>query len=195
MNSREKVLEAIRKNKPADTALPSLNHSGKSGAGLLAAFTDTLARIGGVYEEVDGYEPINAYLLEKKGVRVINAIKELRDCDINEFINTSAGDLENVNTYFVKGTIAIAENGGIWVTEKNMGNRLLPFLCEQLVIVIEEKDIVYNMHEAYENITINEEGYGLFIAGPSKTADIEQSLVVGAHGPLGLQVFIIKNKN
>ena len=195
MSSREKILAAISKNKPASIALPSLHFSGKSEAGLLAAFTDTLTRIGGVCEEVDGYERINGYLLEKKGVRVINAIKELSDYNINEFINTSGSDLENVNTFFVKGSLAIAENGGIWVTEKNMGNRLLPFLCEQLVIVIEEKDIVYNMHEAYENITINEEGYGLFIAGPSKTADIEQSLVVGAHGPLGLQVFIIKNKN
>jgi L-lactate dehydrogenase complex protein LldG len=42
-------------------------------------------------------------------------------------------------------------------------------------------DIVPTMHEAYRQINIAEEGWGAFIAGPSKTADIEQSLVIGAH--------------
>jgi len=36
----------------------------------------------------------------------------------------------------------VAENGAIWVVEKNMGNRLLPFVCEELVVVIKEKSWV-----------------------------------------------------
>jgi L-lactate dehydrogenase complex protein LldG len=47
------------------------------------------------------------------------------------------------------------------------------------------------MHQAYERIGNQEYGFGTFIAGPSKTADIEQSLVLGAHGARGLTVFLM----
>jgi L-lactate dehydrogenase complex protein LldG len=72
-----------------------------------------------------------------------------------------------------------------------MGHRLLPFSCESLVLLLHAKDLVPDMHEAAERISLSGEGYGVYIAGPSKTADIEQSLVIGAHGPLGLTVFLL----
>jgi L-lactate dehydrogenase complex protein LldG len=47
------------------------------------------------------------------------------------------------------------------------------------------------MHQAYEQISSADYGFGVFLAGPSKTADIEQSLVLGAHGARGLVVFLV----
>jgi L-lactate dehydrogenase complex protein LldG len=196
MSSREKILGAIRRNKPGNLSLPSLSSFKKEQDDLVSMFSQILTGIGGGCKEVMNYEEINASLLEqrKPHAHIINAVQQLSDCNVNDYIHASAQELAHTELFIVKGRIAVAENSAIWITEKDMGNRLLPFLCQRLVIVVEENDLVAGMHEAYDKIIIDEEGYGVFIAGPSKTADIEQSLVIGAHGPLALQVFIIRNQ-
>ena len=85
----------------------------------------------------------------------------------------------------------MAENSAVWIQEAQIGLRVLPFICQHLALVISQKDIVPSMHEAYARIGEASYGYGVFIAGPSKTADLEQSLVLGAHGPHSLTIFII----
>ena len=98
--------------------------------------------------------------------------------------------LNGVDTAIIKGAIAVAENGAVWLYESQMINRLLPFICQHLILVIEKKNIVATMHQAYQQIDTGKEGFGVFIAGPSKTADIEQSLVIGAHGARSLVVYL-----
>lgn len=195
MSSREKIINAIRQNKPEDRALPSLQLHMEEQHDLLSRFQTALGTIGGHSWEVNSYEEISAWLSDQQPQNgySINAVPQLAGCTIQEFKNASARELEATTLFIVKGKLAVAENGAVWICEKNMGNRLLPFLCRQLVIVVEETTLVPTMHEAYQQLIIDQEGYGVFIAGPSKTADIEQSLVIGAHGPLGLQVFIVRN--
>ncbi len=73
-------------------------------------------------------------------------------------------------------------------------HRSLYFIAQNIVIVINENEIVNNMHEAYEKLSFEKAGFGVFISGPSKTADIEQSLVIiGAHGPKSGYVIFIKS--
>jgi L-lactate dehydrogenase complex protein LldG len=158
----------------------------------LHTFVETLTSIGG-HAAVNDFDQLKNFLDQQKqeGLQVINGVEELADYNIFEYKTYKAIDLESVDTVVIKGKIAVAENGSIWVTDSSISNRVLPFICEHLIIVIDEANIVPTMHEAYEKIKIDEEGYGVFIAGPSKTADIEQSLVIGAHGPLSLQVYIV----
>ena len=73
-----------------------------------------------------------------------------------------------------------------------MGQRIIPYICQHLAVVVRVDSLVPTLHEAYEIIGEGTYGFGGFIGGPSKTADIEQALVLGAHGPLSMAVFVLK---
>jgi L-lactate dehydrogenase complex protein LldG len=100
-------------------------------------------------------------------------------------------NLADVDVAVVKGVLGVAENAATWVAEADVVHRVLPFIAQNLVIILHEADIVPTLHEAYARLNIRESNYGVFIAGPSKTADIEQSLVIGAHGARSLTVVVV----
>jgi L-lactate dehydrogenase complex protein LldG len=96
--------------------------------------------------------------------------------------------LAGVDLAILRARIGVAENGAMWVSEREMQHRVLPFITQHLILILDREGLVGTMHQAYRRIDIAETGFGVFIAGPSKTADIEQSLVIGAHGPRSLVV-------
>ena len=85
----------------------------------------------------------------------------------------------------------MAENGAVWVSDEELPQRILPYITQDLVLVIPRGSLVDNMHDAYTEIGRFTEGFGAFIAGPSKTADIEQALVIGAQGPMSMRVLLV----
>jgi len=191
MSSRKIILQTIAANKPAGIPLPILDFSHiDQPADLLEKFTASLKGVGGQVMLVNGDIELQQLLRNDKssGRFIINQVAAVGDLDI---VPADPATLESVFRAYIKGVFGVAENGAIWVLESAMGNRVLPFICEQLVLVLYKHELLANMHEAYAAIQINREGYGVFIAGPSKTADIEQSLVIGAHGPKALSVLII----
>jgi L-lactate dehydrogenase complex protein LldG len=192
MSSRDTILKQIRQNQPTAVAMPDLSFIQPTEYDdVTSAFLETLAGIGGQGFVVDGLEAVRQLMEEERrqGREVVNAIPAIGATGL-EYAQKSSDELETVDTFFMQGHLAVAENASIWVSEADMIHRLLPFICQQLVIVVERKNMVSHMHEAYQRINTNTDGFGVFIAGPSKTADIEQSLVIGAHGPLGLKVYL-----
>ena len=85
----------------------------------------------------------------------------------------------------------MAENGSVWVTDEVLRQRAVYFAVQHLALIVSKQDMVSNMHQAYEKIQFRKPYFGMFLAGPSKTADIEQSLVIGAHGARSLTVFLV----
>lgn len=96
----------------------------------------------------------------------------------------------DVDVVIAPAEFGVAENGALWVDEAAVPLRAALWLAEHLVLLLPIGELVDNLHQAYERLgsTPAQRGFGCFIAGPSKTADIEQLLVIGAHGPRSLTI-------
>jgi L-lactate dehydrogenase complex protein LldG len=99
-------------------------------------------------------------------------------------------DLDGIDLAILPGEVGVAENGAIWLSDRTLPVRVLPFITQHLVIVVDAAKLVPKMHQAYAAIDPAGLGFGVFISGPSKTGDIEQALVIGAHGSLSLCVIL-----
>lgn len=193
MSSREQILSKIKTNQPDYQEL-NVNFKFESVyENLYGKFADTLSFVGGKAIKVDNYEEIKAdikahYQDVTNIATTIDELSELADFSLNV---SDPHDLEMLNLAIIKGDFAVAENAAIWVSEKQLPHRALPMITQYLAIVIHKSDIITNMHRAYERVKVDETGFGTFISGPSKTADIEQSLVIGAHGARGLVVYVL----
>lgn len=194
MGSRATMLEKIKQNQALITnELPSLSFLGLDTFDLLVQYKNVLKSIGGDFVEVANYNEVitfikNNYSNEK---RKITTIPELAEIAATDWFNDDPHTLANVELTLVKAHFGVAENSALWVTDDLLGQRVATFIPQYLAIIVNKKDIVATMHQAYDRIGNQEYGFGTFIAGPSKTADIEQSLVLGAHGARGLTVFIM----
>lgn len=195
MTSREKILQQIKLNKPSEMALPSNFRFDSDYENTESKFIETLKAI---YTEVIVVQNKEA-LLAKAGelygsvVNRATTIPELggwADFSLNV---SDPHELEMIEIAILQAEFGVAENGAVWISDKYLSHRALPFITQNLAFVIPRKALVNNMHDAYERL-LDTTGWGCFIAGPSKTADIEQSLVIGAHGARSMVIFLIEEE-
>jgi L-lactate dehydrogenase complex protein LldG len=193
MTSREKILASISKNQPVVAAQTSTPIERAPAGNMLEKFKDTLTGIGGFAVEVDNVAAVGNYIRENypASVVIVSTVPEL-GFEIPSFERPH--DLRRTSIAILRAHFAVSENGAVWITDAVMPDRVLPFICERLMIIVDEDTIVATLHQAYERIGSEDYKFGTYIAGPSKTADIEQSLVLGAHGPKEHTVFIIRSK-
>jgi len=195
MTSKEKILQNIKKNNVVvDLGLPSYENFGITYENKFEKFSTMIESVGGkalVIDKKDLDETVRELYKDEKQIASNVEGFSLGNFDANA--QDDAHTLKNIDVAVVKGNFAVAENGAIWMKNEENRHRSLYFIAQNIVIVINEKDIVSNMHEAYEKINFDNAGYGVFISGPSKTADIEQSLVIGAHGPKSGYVIFTKS--
>ena len=133
-------------------------------------------------------------IISKLNIENRSIINLIPDIDIEGKDPDSIDDPKDfypLDITIMQGKFGVAENGAIWTIPGNY--RILPFICETLIVVLNRNDIVPDMHEAYRKLQNDEYDYGVFIAGPSKTADIEQTLVIGAQGTSKMLVLILND--
>ncbi len=193
MNSRESILNAIKSIDMPSVEMHVLPVFQTWFDDVVFQFKEVVSAIGAQVYEVDNLSSVTDVIQKYFPLngRTVSNLPELHS--IAEMLTESdlPGSFEDVELAILKGDFGVAENGAIWMNESLMGVRVLPFICQQLILVLSKDDIVPLMSHGYERIGSSDYAYGSFIAGPSKTADIEQSLVLGAHGACSLGVILI----
>lgn len=154
-------------------------------------FVEISKTVGGKVLEVKAADDLNAVIRKAyPDAKVFASNVKGIEADLNPDTVATAADLNGTDVGIVRGEFGVAENGCIWVPQ-TMKERAICFISEELVILLNKKNLVNNMHEAYKRVEMTNYGYGAFISGPSKTADIEQALVMGAQAARGVTVLLI----
>lgn len=202
MNSKEKIIQAIKAAALEEVPLPAAVGNPITYEDPVQKFSDVAKAVGTSVLEAESYQAVKDHLMQtyipevqtrwglERPLRVVSTLPDM--ADLAEPLSDGALDphsLENVDMAIMAAQFGVAENSALWVPETVL--RVLPFICQHLILLVDRKQILNNMHEAYEKMGRGEDAFGAFIAGPSKTADIEQSLVLGAHGPRSLAIYLM----
>lgn len=194
MNTKDRILKNIRlSTKNRNETLNELKYS-YNNVNLLEKFQQSILAVSADFhffsnnKEVE--EIIQSFYIDFK--KSINTVDDLIVKGI-DFINIDNSEkIHSLDIAIIQGEFGVAENGAIWINVGELPNRIIPFICENLVVILDSDNIVTDMHEAYHKIDSLDYSYGVFMTGPSKTADIEQILVVGAQGPRKMLVLCKK---
>lgn len=192
MSSRNQILSKVRANKPEALPLPTVPLLNGVTTDPLDRFADALAFVGGRLALLPPDVSLADFITKQYATadRIATSVPLAGIQTIAIGAETDKVVLEGVDLAVLRGEFAVAENAAVWVPEANMLHRALPFIAQHLLLVVDTGQLVDTMHNAYRRLDRQTLSYGVFISGPSKTADIEQSLVIGAHGARSLTVVL-----
>lgn len=192
--AKHKILSAIRQQNLPESPLPSLDQNWIQFPDARAQFAAVLESVGGravLVPDVAGVlaelSTLPTWSEAKKTVSLVPGIQGNTDFALLDDPHAT----EDIDFAVLPGEFAIAENGAVWVTDSTVKHRAIYFIAQHLALVVSVSHLFSNMHEGYGRLSFETPRFGAFISGPSKTADIEQSLVIGAHGPRSMTVFLV----
>lgn len=203
MNSKQYILDNLRKNVRETYDMPDLSFEKTTYPDPVAEFIKQATTTAGAklieVKSEDSAASLNSYIKQAyPDAKVIASNVPGIEANLNPDTVERAQDLDGTDVGVIEGTVACAENACVWVP-MNMKQKAICFISESLVIIVRRENIVSNMHEAYQWLKekdatpegISKYGFGTFISGPSKTADIEQSLVYGAQAAKSVTILLI----
>jgi L-lactate dehydrogenase complex protein LldG len=195
--SRAAILDAIRRQTPPAAPLPELACDWIRYADPRKQFSTALEFVGGYCLMAGDLQEAHQKLADlpayQEAQQICSLVPALDEGNVDLSAIADPHELESVDFAILPGEFAVAENGAVWVTDKAVPHRVIYFIAQHLALVVPAGEVIDNMHQAYQRLSFADAGFGTFISGPSKTADIEQSLVIGAHGARSLTVFLVDN--
>jgi L-lactate dehydrogenase complex protein LldG len=193
VNARETILQTTRAARRPAVPLPDVRAASSTfrpaGVDIAAQFVAAARAASVVVLEMGRAEIAHAVsTLAGSTTRVMSAIPS-----VETTVPTASTPraMSSLDLFVCEAALGVAENGAVWLPLSRLGSRAAVLLAEHIVIAVDRATLVADMHAAYERIDAASEVFGVFIAGPSKTADIEQSLVIGAHGPKRMAMLLL----
>ena len=203
MASKEDILSKYRANVREKYDMPDLSDiAAITYPDPLLQFMNMTKSVGGNAIEVEPGRDINALIRElyPDAKEIASNLPEITIATRNPDEVGRARDLNGTDVGVIRGMFGVAENACVWIPQQ-MKEKAVCFISENLVILLPKSQIVNNMHEAYRRLAthdansgidhFDEYGYGTFISGPSKTADIAQVLVMGAQAARSATVLLL----
>ena len=193
MSSKEDILKKYRANVREQFDMPDLSDiAAITYPNPLEQFIKMTESVGGHVVEVKAGQDINTLIRElyPDAREIASNLPEVTIATRNPDSADSAQALNGTDVGVIRGCFGVAENACVWIPQ-TMKEKAVCFISENLVILLPRTEIVNNMHEAYRRIAFNDYGYGTFISGPSKTADIAQVLVMGAQAARSATVLLL----
>ena len=195
MASKEDILSKYRANVREKFDMPDLSDiQAITYPDPLLQFMNMTKSVGGNAIEVEKGRDVNELIKElyPDAKEIASNLPEITIATRNPDEVGSANDLNGTDVGIIQGSFGVAENACVWIPQQ-MKEKAVCFISENLVILLPKSQIVNNMHEAYKRIEFDKEydGYGTFISGPSKTADIAQVLVMGAQAARSATVLLL----
>lgn len=191
MNSREAILASIRRHTRQTYEMPDLTLHPLTYDDKLAVFMETLKQAGGEAVVLQSGETADEVIrrLYPDAKRVGSNLEEIACATFNPDETDDPRLLNGTDVAVVEGDFGVAENAAVWLPQR-VRHKAVYFISTALVILLDKRQIVDTMHEAYRRLEKESYPFGTFMSGPSKTADIEQALVLGAHGPIRVSVLL-----
>lgn len=191
MSTRNDFLKRLKKEQIVSYDMPKIDIVPISYDDLIEQFIHISQFVGGNAILLKEGEEINTVIksLYPEATHIASNLPCINMATINPDEAEDPHSLNNIDLSVIEGEIGVAENGCIWIPQE-VRQKVIYFISEYLVILLDKNKLVANMHDAYRKVSSDEYGFGVFISGPSKTADIEQALVVGAHGARGVTVIL-----
>jgi L-lactate dehydrogenase complex protein LldG len=189
MSSRDLILARVRRNQPAWRTLPEVPGFERPADDAWAAFCAALARMGGVVAEPGTGEALDAFVRARfpdAGV-ICSATPEVQGTRALDPA-VDPRELADVDVGVVRAAWGVAETGSVWLSEREYGVNAIGFLAQHLVVLLDPRAVVPNLHHAYRDPGFRDARYAVLMTGPSATADIEGVLIRGAQGIRSLTV-------
>ena len=195
MSNKEDILKKYRSNIHESFEMPDLSDiTPITYKEPLSQFIEMSKNVGGNIIEVKENQDINALVKElyPDAKEIASNLSEITIATRNPDTIENAQALNGTDVGIIRGMFGVAENGCIWIPQQ-MKEKAVCFISENIVILLRKSQIVNNMHEAYKQIAFDSkyDGYGTFISGPSKTADIAQVLVMGAQAARSVTILLM----